>query len=103
MLWAADRSSRNQVAHAPFDIGRGASGASNQGAGKAPLGTTAKSVDQVTECGCWEEALKSFSERAAKARKERRARAKKTFSRREGRAKRFKLQRTAARLLEGQG
>jgi len=38
MLWAADGKSRNQVAHAPFDMGRGASQASNQGAEKAPLG-----------------------------------------------------------------
>jgi hypothetical protein len=47
--------------------------------------------------------LAAFSQRAAEARKERRERAKATFARREGRAKRFKLQRTAARLLEGQG
>lgn len=68
-----------------------------------PLGTTAKSVDQTSECGCWNEALAVFSERAAEARKERRERARKTLSRREGRAKRFKLQRVAARLLQGQG
>jgi len=72
--------------------------------GREPrLGTTAKSVDQVSECGCWDKALKAFSERAAEARKERRERARKTLSRREGRAKRFKLQRVAARLLQGQG
>ena len=37
------------VARAPFDMGRGVSAASNQGAEKAPLGTTAKSVGHFSK------------------------------------------------------
>lgn len=44
MLWAVDLRSQNAVLRAPPDTGRGASETSNQGAGKALLGSTAKSV-----------------------------------------------------------
>ena len=74
----------------------------NKGPGPS-LGTTAKSVDQVPGCGCWDEALAAFSDRAAEARKERRARARKTFARRESRAKTLRHQCIAAKLLHGKG
>lgn len=68
MLWAVDLRSQNAVLRAPPDTGRGASETSNQGAGKAPLGSTAKSVRHS-----------------------------------EGRSDRFRHQRHAAKLLQGQG
>lgn len=44
MLWQGRFTSPDMVCREPFDVGRGASFASNQGAEKAPLDTTAKSV-----------------------------------------------------------
>jgi len=44
MLWLHRLTTQNLVMRAPFDVGRGASEASNQGVADARLGTTAKSV-----------------------------------------------------------
>lgn len=44
MSWPFESKSQNPVTYAPFDIGRGMPATSNQGAEKAPLETTAKSV-----------------------------------------------------------